>query len=284
MRNIDCKPPDNNNFKLNNGRHKVSICIPVYNNPEGLNKLLESIVIQDYKDYEVIVSDDSKNTCKDIVFAYGDYINVKYIKHRSTGMPGDNWNSSVKEATGEYIKMMFHDDWFTERDSLRKFVGLIEASDAEFAFSGSKQVSSDWHYLRHIRDDDLRLIEEDISNIYVGNVIGAPSATIFKNNRLLFDIKLRWLIDMDFYLSFMRGVKFFNKSKVDNLSKNTKICFAHTDEPLVSIGISEDQLTNYCIKHPNVARFEYLYVARKHGLINNPIYRQYLWSQMIKPH
>ena len=128
--------------------YKVSICIPVYNNPNGLKKLLDSIRIQDYKDYEVIVSDDSDHKhadlCKEIALSYSEYMTIRYIRHKSTGKPGDNWNSSISDASGEYIKMMFHDDWFTDSSSLGRYVGLLDNSKAQCAFSGSMQVSDDW--------------------------------------------------------------------------------------------------------------------------------------------
>nr|MCR4832765.1 glycosyltransferase [Butyrivibrio sp.] len=38
---------------------KVSICVPTYNNPEDVSRLLQSIARQTYKDYEVCISDDS---------------------------------------------------------------------------------------------------------------------------------------------------------------------------------------------------------------------------------
>ena len=38
---------------------KVSICVPTYNNPDDLKRLMESIEKQTYKDYEVVISDDS---------------------------------------------------------------------------------------------------------------------------------------------------------------------------------------------------------------------------------
>ncbi len=259
---------------------KVSICVPVYNNPEGLRKLLESIVIQKYKNFEVIVSDDSDNDkCKDIAYSFKESINLKYIKHRATGRPGDNWNSSIENVSGEYIKMMFHDDWFTDSSSLEKFVDLLDNSKAVFAFSGSVQVSSDWRYARHIKDEDLKLIREDIRNLYIGNVIGAPSATIYRNRGIKFDRNLSWLIDMDFYLRQMDA-----NTYVDGVNLAGNNLFGNTDEPLVSIGISSSQLTNYCKKHPGVVRREYFYVGRKHRLLKDSVYKKYFISQLKNPH
>lgn len=259
--------------------HKASICIPVYNNPDGLKKLLESIKSQTYKDYEVIVSDDSDtitgsngcsqaDLCQEITNSYLGFMNIRYIRHKSTGRPGDNWNSSIASASGEYIKMMFHDDWFTDSSSLGRYVKLLDDSKAQCAFSGSMQVSDDWRYARHIKANDLELIRQDIRNLYIGNVIGAPSATIFRNKGVRFDNRLRWLIDMDYYLASMIDVK---------------DTFVSTDDPLVSIGISDSQLTNYCIKHPGIVRREYMHVGRKYGLFGNSVYRKYLISQLRKP-
>ena len=270
---IDHKDYDHKDYDHKVYNHKVSICIPVYNNPDGLKKLIESIKSQTFKDYEVIVSDDSDaghaELCKEITLNYSEHMTIRYIRHKSTGKPGDNWNSSISDASGEYIKMMFHDDWFTDRLSLGRFVELIDNSKAQCAFSGSIQVSDDWRYARHIKTDDLEIIQKDIRNLYVGNVIGAPSATIFRNKGIHFDNRLRWLIDMDYYLAAM----------IDE--KDTII---NTDEPLVSIGISDSQLTNYCRQHPGIVRREYLYVGRKYGLLGNTEYRKYLVSQLKKPH
>lgn len=281
---------------------KVSICIPVYKNPKGLKKLLESIAVQDFKDFEVIVSDDVDGAdrvsdsddisgagssyinsdialCKDIALNFQGSMDLKYIKHRSTGRPGDNWNSSIENASGKYIKMMFHDDWFTGPDSLGKYVKLLDSSDAPFAFSGSMQVSSDWRYARHIKDKDLQIISEAIRNLYIGNTIGAPSATIFRNKGIEFDRNLRWLIDMDFYLRQMDA-----DAALDTQGSDDKPLFSNTDEPLVSIGISDSQLTNYCRKHPWLVRREYLYVGKKYGFLSNPEYNNYFWSQIKNPH
>ena len=40
---------------------KVSVCIPTYNNLELFKKCLNSVLVQEFKDYEIIVSDDSNN-------------------------------------------------------------------------------------------------------------------------------------------------------------------------------------------------------------------------------
>lgn len=64
---------------------RVSICIPAYNNAVSLQKLIESIDVQTYTDYEVIITDDSStNDVQDYVTRLGNtkiryYRNVKQL-------------------------------------------------------------------------------------------------------------------------------------------------------------------------------------------------------------
>lgn len=255
---------------------KVSICIPAYRDREGLERLLNSIVAQSFTDYEVIVSDDvtddnDMTSLEDIADRYRGLLGDRliYKRHISTGRPGDNWNSSIEKAQGQYIKMMLHDDWFTDKDSLSEYVALIDGSDASLAFSGTLEVSADWRYARHITDRDAALIEQDIRNLYTKSVIGAPSATIYTNTGRTYDPKLKWLIDMEFYI---RQISAGGGG------------FVYTNKPLMSIGRSDSQMTSYCLSHPNLVRKEYYYVYNKLGLKCNKMYTNYLKGQLLKPH
>ena len=260
---------------------KVSICIPAYKDRDGLERLLNSIVKQNFTDYEVIISDDvskvsvnssdkSQDLLEDVAMRFKEQLGDRliYKKHISTGRPGDNWNSSIENAKGEYIKMMLHDDWFTDEDSLSEFIRLLEDNNAAFAFSGTWEVSSDWRYARHILKEDAAFIEKDIRNLYLKSVIGAPSATIYRNIGLKFDPKLKWLIDMEFYIRI--------------IEEGGSMCY--TTKPLMSIGRSDSQMTSYCLLHPNLVRREYYYVYKKLGLKADPKYKEYLLSQLKKPH
>lgn len=105
---------------------KVSICIPTYNNAEEVERLLQSISVQEYKDYEVNISDDSTNNAIEQLVAQ--YPHIHYIHNQKPYGHIFNWNKAIQMAQGEYIKIMFSDDWFTEPNSLGEFVKLLEAN------------------------------------------------------------------------------------------------------------------------------------------------------------
>ena len=91
-----------------------------------------------------------------------------------------NWNEAVRHASGEYIKIMHHDDWFTDRDCLARFVEMLEEHpEADLAFCGSRQVMLDGvgnrtgeEFDRAISDEHLKMISEDWRDLYIGDYIG----------------------------------------------------------------------------------------------------------------
>lgn len=80
-----------------------SIIIPVYNRPDELDELLDSLSEQFFKDFEVIVVEDgSQFPSKSIVENYSKYFNVKYFYKENTG-PGPSRNFGAERSSGEYL-------------------------------------------------------------------------------------------------------------------------------------------------------------------------------------
>ncbi len=87
-----------------------SLIIPVYNRPEEVNELLESLSQTDYKlPFEVVIIEDgSVDPCSDIVDSYKIKLNISYYFKENTG-PGDSRNYGMKKAKGEYF-LIFDSD------------------------------------------------------------------------------------------------------------------------------------------------------------------------------
>lgn len=233
---------------------KVSICIPAYKDSKGVDRLLESVAEQTYTDIQVIVTDDTPDdSVKNVVSAYEKSLPITYKHNEKPLGPGANWNLSMDMADGEYVKIMHQDDWFTFPDSLEKFVSMLDNDPgAVMAYSGSRQftISTGEYFDRCITDEHLKLIDKDSRNLYIGQYIGAPSATIIRRTQLRFDPKLKWLIDADFYMGLLG-------------ENGTAVCSL---EPLVCIGIAGTQMTNDCIESKEVNIREYKHVFKKFSL------------------
>lgn len=196
----------------------VSICIPTYKQTEYLKKCLESLLAQDFKDYELIISDDTpddsieqflKTILKDHSYTYTRNI-------PALGMP-ENWNSAIKKAEGKYIKIMHHDDFFTQSDSLRLMIEEIERQQASFLFCQTDvwYSKTNTHRIHSISNKQLSLLKTKPEFLFFKNMIGAPSATLCINNKAFsYDKNFKWLVDIDFYMQYL-----FSTQKVIHLNK-----------------------------------------------------------------
>jgi glycosyltransferase involved in cell wall biosynthesis len=87
-----------------------SFVIPVYNRPDEIKELLESMVQQTYtKPYEVvIVEDGSTKDSKNVVLEFSDLLTISYFKKANSG-PGDSRNYGMHRAKGDYFIILDSD-------------------------------------------------------------------------------------------------------------------------------------------------------------------------------
>lgn len=86
-----------------------SIVVPVYNRPNEVLELLESLVNQTFKDFEVvIVEDGSKDTSEAVVSKFKDILRISYFFKENTG-PGDSRNFGMRVAKGDYFIILDSD-------------------------------------------------------------------------------------------------------------------------------------------------------------------------------
>ena len=87
-----------------------SFIIPVYNRPDEIDELLESLVHQTYTDdFEIVVVEDGSTVnCQDVVNKYIDQLNVSYYFKKNSG-PGDSRNYGMTIAKGDYFIILDSD-------------------------------------------------------------------------------------------------------------------------------------------------------------------------------
>lgn len=91
---------------------RVSICIPTYNGEKYLRACLDSVTLQTYPDFEVLIVDDqSADTSVDIALEYAKRDSrIRIVQNeKNLGLVG-NWNRCIELARGEWIKFVFQDD------------------------------------------------------------------------------------------------------------------------------------------------------------------------------
>jgi len=102
---------------------KYSFIIPVYNRPDEVDELLQSLTNQHNKDFEVVIVEDGSSTpCKEVVEKYSTVLDVKYYYKENSG-PGDSRNYGAERAGGEYLIVLDSDVVVPS--------GYLDAVDAE---------------------------------------------------------------------------------------------------------------------------------------------------------
>ncbi|MBR1389265.1 MAG: glycosyltransferase [Prevotella sp.] len=88
---------------------KYSIIVPVYNRPDEVDELLESLSNQTCKDFEVIIVEDgSVKTCKDVCDNYADILALHYYYKDNSG-PGQSRNYGAERAKGNMLIILDSD-------------------------------------------------------------------------------------------------------------------------------------------------------------------------------
>lgn len=234
---------------------KVSIIIPSYNNFESFKRVLNSVLSQKFQDWEVIITDDSDNDEIKNFLAKLEMPKIKYYKNETRLGSPENWNEGIRKANGEYIKILHHDDWLADANSLEKFVKLLDEKPlCDFGYAKSVNVDTETGEIKSRKAEKyVARLQKDPFELFLSNRIGAPSVAIFRNGKplnksLFFDTNLKWVVDIDFYLQC--------------LTQNNNIAFLN--EVLINIGISKTQITKTCQNDEKIRLFEQLYLYNKY--------------------
>ncbi len=88
---------------------KYSIIVPVFNRPDEVDELLESLLSQEEKDFEVIIVEDgSQVPCKKVCDKYADRLDLHYYYKENSG-PGQSRNYGAERAKGDYLLVLDSD-------------------------------------------------------------------------------------------------------------------------------------------------------------------------------
>ncbi len=214
---------------------RLSVCIPTYNYADYLPFAIESVLRQNFTDFELIVQDDCSSD--DTVGAVRPFLTDKRVifgvNEVNLGLAG-NWNLCMEKARGEYIKFVFADDLLASPDALGKMACVLD-SDPSVSLVASA---------RNIIDSESRLVRvlcefqgsftaqgrEIIRRCLFrqANLVGEPTVVMFRKADSMrgFDRNYGQLIDLEMWFHLLEKGK-----------------FAFIDEPLASFRVHPRQKT-----------------------------------------
>lgn len=156
---------------------KVSVIVPVYNSEKYIEKCLNSIIEQTYKDFELIViNDGSKDNSLEILEKYkNDFPKVITLINQENIGVSKTRNNAIKMAKGKYVMFIDNDD-FIDKDYIETFINEAEKEDYDVVLGGYRRPNEKGEIIKK-----LKLPQEEWAKF----MIFAPWARIYKKEYLL---------------------------------------------------------------------------------------------------
>ncbi len=197
---------------------KVSIIIPVYNAAMYLEKCLDSVISQTYRNLEIIiVNDGSKDNSLAICEEYERTDErIVLIDKENTGV-SDSRNQAMEAATGKYLQFMDSDDWLTP-DATEKMVTLAEMTGCDMVIGDFYRVDGCRFSLKsHIQDTKVMSrkefaahMMEEPADFYYGVMWNKLyKRELVRKYALSCSERLNWCEDFLFNLSYIRRADTF---------------------------------------------------------------------------
>lgn len=106
---------------------KVSFILPIYNVEKYLSECVESILVQTYRDFEILLVDDgSPDNCPALCDEWAKKDSRIKALHKSNGGLSDARNYGLEHAQGDYVVFVDSDDFWVNKDCLENLMNVVD--------------------------------------------------------------------------------------------------------------------------------------------------------------
>ncbi|WP_379157273.1 glycosyltransferase [Paenibacillus sp. sgz5001063] len=136
--------PDTERSSSSVKKPKVSVVIPTYNMKEYLQETINSILLQDFDDLEIIVGDDcSSDGTDEMMKQYVLNPKIRYIRNEvNLGAQKNCQTLLYEKVRGKYVLGINHDDYLIKSDYISKAVDLLEKNpNVSLVFANIQQLN-----------------------------------------------------------------------------------------------------------------------------------------------
>ena len=196
----------------------VSIIVPVYNAEKTIGRCIDSILGQQYTDFELLLADDGSKDGSGAIcdsYALADS-RVQVIHKENTGV-SDTRNIGISRARGVYLQFLDSDDWITP-DATKLLVEAAGEHNCDLVISDFYRVVGERVSRKGDIDEDRVLTREE----YAAHMMEQPAdfyygvlwnklyrRDIVESHRLRMDPELSWCEDFMFNLEYIRHAQRF---------------------------------------------------------------------------
>ncbi len=218
----------------------LSILIPAYNYPEGVERILIALSQEHSLNVEIIVSDDSSDDkVQDICSFYKDAFHLFIYKRNNPSLGAvNNWNSLLDRAQGDYCLLLHHDEFPLSANFIGKVTGALSVNAAiDVLIMDCVLVDINTGFSRQHAPSWLRNLSAKYFPEYLfrRNIIGPVSTLIVRRSIFpRFNEKLQWLVDVELY------VRLFTQSITIKTAANIQIGSAPDKSHSITSSLGSD--------------------------------------------
>ena len=163
---------------------KVSVIVPVYNTEKYLKNCIDSLLKQNFEDYEIIVINDlSPGNAEEIINSYNDK-KIVYIKNKTNKGIGYNRNLGIKKAKGEYVCFIDSDDYVKE-DFINKMYNYSKENNLDLCVCDYVNVDEEGNKLKEFNLSDFCITNYEENNKILCEINLAPWNKLYKKDMLV---------------------------------------------------------------------------------------------------
>lgn len=230
---------------------KFSIVIPVYNAEQFISETIDSVLMQSYRNYELIIADDcSSDKTLDIIekIADGDK-RVKVLINETNQGVCETLRNLFHSSDGDYIIQLGHDDVICQ-DYLKNMEAHIQETSSKVIFGNVEYISEiPSHENEDIFNHELieKLDSVDLAiRLLSGNFLCAPGSAFKRSlfNDSMFSIRNNRVHDYEMWVKLAFGHKFsWNKESIVKYRLHS----ANLSSPSIGVNTSKNDLFLVCL-------------------------------------
>lgn len=157
----------------------ISIVVPVYNVAPQLGRCLDSILRQDFRDFELILVDDgSRDSSGEICDRYASQHPCIQVIHQANGGVSAARNAGIRRAQGEWIYFADSDDWM-EHDLLSTFQSYLTPDTDLYLIGAAIEYDGHTTFVTPHAHHYTRM-DEALVYLYQKNLVGVPWNKLFR--------------------------------------------------------------------------------------------------------
>lgn len=171
----------------------ITVIVPVHNGEKYIERCIESILNQSYKNIEVlIINDNSTDITNEIVAKYLELPNIRYIVNDKTLGPARTRNLGLSKATSPYILFLDCDDWI-DLNCIEKAINILD------------------------NDSTIDIAIWEVKTAYYSNRFSVRYKYQYNNildNKMALNL-LSHTVENEYFISPLLGCKIFRKQLLD---------------------------------------------------------------------